>query len=233
LIKSNTYKDGNELSATSLLGHRTINWSKLTLLCCAFLLLCLYQNVAYATTPTSYDKVFLQNKVKGFLEPEAGLNNEIRAGLVRLEQICTFTNKGNPATTGSLTNKSALVPKELDSVRAVVSEQKAIADKAIAEYRALNNLNNNSCAALPEKLRISEQCARYQAASERVQIVSQATKVYFDETLARFNSYGAAVDLEAKGCTRPDFAHKLWMAEQIHIVPKLKTSGQLLSDLLK
>jgi len=223
----------NSPSVTWIFRYSSNNWSKQTMLCCAFLLLCLHQNVAYATTPASFDKVFLQNKVKGFLEPEAGLNNEIRAGLVRLEQTCAFTNKGKQATTKSLLNKSAWVPKELDSVRAVVSEQKAIADKAITEYRALHNLNINSCAALPVMLRVTEQCVRYQAAAETAQIVSQASKAYFDEALARFNSYEAAVDLEAKGCTRPDFAHKLWMAEQIHIVPKLKTSGQQLSDLLK
>lgn len=175
----------------------------------------------------------LQAKVKAFLEPEAGLNNEIRAGLARLEQTCTFTNKSKSVTPSPLLSKSASVPKEVAAARLVANEQQAVADKAIAEFRSSRTLNTNSCAALPAFLRMSEQCVRYQADTETAQAVSQASQTYFGETLARFKSYEAAVDLEAKGCTRPDFAHKLWAAEQVHIVPKLKTSGQLLSDLLK
>ena len=233
MIKVNTYKFGNGLGLNGVLSRSNNDRSKLAGVCCAFLLLCLHLDVAHATTPTSIDKVSLQNKVKVFLEPEAGLNNEIRAGLVRLEQTCAFTNKAKPASPNPTLGKSALVPKELVSARAVANEQKAIADKAIAEFRALHTLNINACAALPVMLRVTEQCARYQAATETAQIVSQASKAYFDEALARFNSYEAAVDLEAKGCTRADFAHRLWMAEQFHILPKLKTSGQQLSDLLK
>lgn len=184
-----------------------------------------------ANTTATNDK--LQAKVKAFLEPEAGLNNEIRAGLARLEQTCTFTNKSKSATPGPLFSKSAAVPKEVAAARSVVNEQQAIADKAIAEFRSSHALNINACAALPSLLRVSEQCVRYQADTETAQVVSHASQAYFGETLARFKSYEAAVDLEAKGCTRPDFAHKLWAAEQVHIVPKLKTSGQLLSDLLK
>lgn len=191
---------------------------------------------AHAQTATSGNpstNSVLQGKIKAFLEPEAGLNNEIRAGLARLEQTCTFTNKSKSSTPGPLFSKSALVPKEIAAARTTANEQQAIVDKAIAEFRSSRALNMNACSALPALLRVSEQCARYQADTETAQAVSQASQTYFGETLARFKSYEAAVDLEAKGCTRPDFAQKLWAAEQVHIVPKLKTSGQLLSDLLK
>ncbi len=190
--------------------------------------------VAQPTSPPNINtNATLQAKVKAFLEPEAGLNNEIRAGLARLEQTCTFTNKSKSAAPAPLFSKSALVPKEVATARLLANEQQAIADKAIAEFRSSHALNMNPCSALPAFLRVSEQCLRYQADTETAQAVSQASQAYFGETLARFKSYEAAVDLEAKGCTRPDFAHKLWVAEQVHIVPKLKTSGQLLSDLLK
>ena len=192
---------------------------------------CAYAQTTAPTNTTT--NAILQAKVKAFLEPEAGLNNEIRAGLARLEQTCTFTNKSKPATPGPLFSKSATVPKEIAAARLVAIEQQAIADKAIAEFRSSHALNMNACSALPALLRVSEQCTRYQVDTETAQAVSQASQAYFGETLARFKSYEAAVDLEAKGCTRPDFAHKLWAAEQVHIVPKLKTSGQLLSDLLK
>lgn len=175
----------------------------------------------------------LSSKIKAFLEPEAGLNAEIRAGLARLEQTCTFTNKSKPSTPGPLFSKSASVPKEVAAARALANEQQAIADKAIAEFRTSHALNMSACAALPSLLRVSEQCTRYQTDTATAQAVAQASQQYFSETLARFKSYEDAVDLEAKGCTRPDFAHKLWAAEQVHIVPKLKTSGQQLSDLLK
>lgn len=188
------------------------------------------QNTSASNTSTSSA---LQAKIKAFLEPEAGLNNEIRAGLARLEQTCTFTNKSKTATPGPLFSKSALVAKEIAAARVTTNEQQAIADKAIAEFRSTHALNMNACAALPTVLRVGEQCVRYQTDTETAQAVSQASQTYYGETLARFKSYEAAVELEAKGCTRPDFAHKLWVAEQVHIVPKLKTSGQLLSDLLK
>jgi hypothetical protein len=200
---------------------------------CAFWVLCVQTTVANAQTAATTSKTVLQAKVKAFLEPEAGLNHEIRAGLARLEQTCTFTNKTIPTTPSALFSKSALVPKELAAARVMANEQQAIADKAIAEFRSTHALNLNACSALPVLLRVTEQCSRYQADTETAQAVSSASQTYFGETLARFKSYEAAVDLEAKGCTRPDFAHKLWAAEQAHIVPKLKTSGQQLSDLLK
>jgi hypothetical protein len=185
--------------------------------------------------PTAVANSTLQTKIKAFLEPETGLNNEIRAGLARLEQTCEFTNKTKPSATAAtpLYSKSALIAKDIVAARAMANEQQAIADKAIAEFRSAQSLSMNTCSALPSLLRISEQCIRYQKNSEIAQAVSQASQTYFNETLARFKSYEAAVDLEAKGCTRPDFAYKLWAAEQVHIVPKLKTSGQQLSDLLK
>ena len=186
-------------------------------------------NAPLASSPNAV----LQNKIKAFLEPETGLNNEIRAGLARLEQTCAFTNKNKPTAPGPLFSKSAAIPKEIEQARALAFEQQAITDKAVAEFRSTRALNVNACAAIPSVLRITEQCGRYQTNSETAQAVSQASQLYFSETFARFKSYEAAVDLEAKGCTRPDFAHKLWMAEQVHIVPKLKTAGQQLSDLLK
>jgi hypothetical protein len=101
------------------------------------------------------------------------------------------------------------------------------------EFRTANALNANPCAVVPPLLRLTDACVRFQRQTDTAQVVSQASQTYFGETLARFKSYEAAVELEAKGCTRPEFAYKLWGAEQVHIVPKLKTSGQQLSDMLK
>lgn len=190
-------------------------------------------NAQVSTRPVTSAPTGLQAKVKAFLEPESGLNSEIRAGLARLEQTCTFTNKAKSDTPGPLFSKSALVPKEVAAARTVAMEQQAVVDKAISEFRSTHNLNMNACSALPNLLRLTDACARYQANSETAQVVSNASQTYFGETLARFKSYEAAVDLEARGCTRPDFAYKLWVAEQVHIVPKLKNSGQQLTELLK
>jgi hypothetical protein len=175
----------------------------------------------------------LQDKIKLFLEPERGLNTEIRAGLARLEQTCTFTNPAKSAATQFSNSKSAQIPKEIEQARKMAMEQQATVDKAMAEFRTVHALNANACSAVPSLLRVTDACARYQKQTEIVQAVNQASQTYFGETLARFKSYEAAVDLEAKGCTRPEFAYKLWAAEQVHIVPKLKTSGQQLSDWLK
>ncbi len=175
----------------------------------------------------------LQDKIKSFLEPERGLNNEIRAGLTRLEQTCAYTVNPKPATPPASSAKNSAVVKEIEEARKLANEQQALADKAIAEFRSAQALNTNSCAVLPTMLRVTEQCTRYQKNVEIAQAVSRASQDYFAETLARFKSYEAAVELEAKGCTRPDFARKLWAAEQAYIVPKLKSSGQHVADLLK
>jgi hypothetical protein len=205
----------------------------MSLLSCAFWYLSMHAAVANAQPAVTTPNTALQTKIKAFLEPEAGLNNEIRAGLARLEQTCAFTNNKKSDEPSTLASKSALVTKELEAARLTVNEQQGIADKAIAEFRSARGLNMNACSALPSLLRVTEQCMRYQADTQTAQTVSNASKVYYGEALARFKSYEAAVELESKGCARPDFAHKLWAAEQAHIVPKLMTSGQQLSDFLK
>jgi hypothetical protein len=58
-----------------------------------------YVGAQQLSPPTAVTNSTLQTKIKAFLEPEAGLNNEIRAGLARLEQTCEFTNKTNPSAT--------------------------------------------------------------------------------------------------------------------------------------
>jgi len=214
-------------------------WPSIRQLRASFILGCLCfatVSITHAQTDQATSKpanLALQDKVRMFLEPERGLNNEIRAGLARLEQTCTFTNPSKSAVTNFNNSKSALIPKEIEQARKVAIDQQAITDKAIAEFRSVNALNSNACAALPPLLRVTDACVRYQKQTELVQTVSQASQSYFGETLARFKSYEAAVDLEARGCTRPEFAFKLWGAEQTHIVPKLLTSGQQLSNLLK
>jgi hypothetical protein len=203
------------------------------LLMCVFLLTPPLSQAQAVTSETKTANLGLTEKIKLFLEPERGLNNEIRAGLARLEQTCTFTNPSKTAAAQFSTSKSAQIPKEIDLARKLANEQQAQADKAIAEYRTVNALNANACAVVPPLLRVTDACARFQKQTDIAQAVTQASQAYVGETLARFNSYESAVELEAKGCTRPEFAHKLWVAEQVHIVPKLKTSGQQLSDLLK
>ena len=200
---------------------------------CAFLLTPPLTQAQGVTPETKTASPGLQEKIKLFLEPERGLNNEIRAGLARLEQTCTFTNPSKTAATQFSNSKSAIIPKEIEQARKLANDQQSQTDKAIAEFRTANSLNNNPCAVVPPLLRLTDACMRFQKQTDMAQAVSQASQTYFGETLARFKSYEAAVELEAKGCTRPEFAYKLWVAEQVHIVPKLKTSGQQLSDLLK
>jgi hypothetical protein len=200
---------------------------------CAILVTPLLTPAQGVTPETKTANPGLQEKIKLFLEPERGLNNEIRAGLARLEQTCTFTNPSKTAATQFSNSKSSIIPKEIEQARKLANEQQSQADKAIAEFRTANALNANPCAVVPPLLRLTDACVRFQKQTDVAQAVSQASQTYFAETLARFKSYEAAVELEARGCTRPEFAHKLWVAEQVHIVPKLKTSGQQLSDLLK
>ena len=204
-----------------------------TLVMCVFLLTPVLTLAQVVTPETKTANLGLPEKIKLFLEPERGLNNEIRAGLARLEQTCTFTNPSKTAAAQFSTSKSAQIPKEVEQARKLANEQQAQADKAIAEFRTVNALNANACAVVPPLLRLTDACVRFQKQTDIAQAVTQASQAYFGETLARFKSYEAAVELEAKGCTRPEFAHKLWGAEQVHIVPKLKTSGQQLSDFLK
>lgn len=173
----------------------------------------------------------LQSKLKIFLAPEAGLNNEIRAGLARIEQACELANtKANEPS--PLYSKSSLINKEIANTRELIAQQQALLEKSVAAYRTSHALNVNSCSALPSFLRISDQCVKYQKDVAALEAVNATAQSYYGEALARLKSYEAALDLEAKGCTRADFAFKLWGAEQVHITPKLKTSAERLSAFL-
>ena len=182
-----------------------------------------------ATTNIASDE--LQSKLKSFLAPESGLNNEIRAGLTRIEQACDLAH--NKATEpAALYSKSSQIGKEISATRELIAQQQAQFDKSLATYRTSHALQVNSCAALPAFMRISDQCVKYQNDVATSQAVNSTAQAYYNEALARLKSYEAALDLEAKGCTRPDFAFKLWNAEQAHITPKLKTSAERLSAFL-
>jgi hypothetical protein len=184
-----------------------------------------------STSSTALVSEELQTKLKYFLAPESGLNNEIRAGLARIEQACDLA-KTKAAEPSPLYSKSSQISKEIAATRELISQQQSQLDQAFVSYRSSHALNVNSCAALPSFLRIGEQCVRYQNDLNTVQAVSATAQTYYTEALARLKSYEAALDLEAKGCTRADFAFKLWSAEQAHITPKLKTSAERLSAFL-
>lgn len=189
-----------------------------------------FQNISQATQSTAAPNV--KSLAKSFLEPEAGLNTEIRAALSRLEVTCQYLKEGSRAPSVTQSGSSNLL-KEIESAKKLAIEQRSVAEKSLDGFQESRQLNTSSCAALPNVLRLSDQCKQYQIDIDKWQVVKSTTTAYFDETLARFGSYEAAIKLEGRGCTRPGFSNKLWAAEQEHIVPKLKNSGRTLSEMLK
>ena len=174
----------------------------------------------------------LTSKLKLFVAPEAGLNNEIRAALMRIEQACDLS-KSKLKDPLPFSPKNLLVIREIAVGRELIAQQQTQWDKAQSAFRTERGLNNKICATAIDFFPMSEQCTRYQNDTSTLKAVSSIAEFYYAEALARYSSYEAAIELESLGCARPDFGVKLWSAEQLHIIPKLKTSADQLANFLK
>jgi hypothetical protein len=174
----------------------------------------------------------LQTKLKFFIAPEAGLNNEIRAALIRIEQACDLS-KAKLKDPLPLSSKNVQMIKEIAGTRDLIARQQTELDKAMSTFRLERGLNNKICATAIDFLPLSDQCTRFRSDSATLRSVSSTADFYYTEALARFTNYETAIELERVGCTRLDFGAKLWAAEQLHILPKLRTSADQLTNFLK
>lgn len=180
----------------------------------------------------------IDKQVKTFLDPVKGLNNDIRAGLQKIEQTCNIIAKSKLDETKKLAPTLAepqtiAMRSEISSAKQITVDQNDALTKYIQEARIKLAPQSKSCEGLTALIKVSEACSNYKAATEAINHLSDAGVYYYGEALGRFSSYESAFELEQKGCTRPGFSYRLWAAEQTHLMPVMKTSAQTLSDLLR
>ena len=175
----------------------------------------------------------IQAKITEFLEPEQGLNTEIRTGLLKIEQIC-LTIKKNSVPTPGLDKKSQSLPTLIAQSKELLNSQKTNLQSSIEAFKTAYHLSNaeNSCEKLPKVLRVSNQCRTYQTNLDSLDLVSKTSQSYYSEVGDRYQSYEYALQLEERGCARPQFAYRLWQAEFEHMVPRLANSSQFFTSLL-
>ena len=180
----------------------------------------------------------IDKQVKTFLDPVKGLNNDIRAGLQKIEQTCNTISKSKLDESKRLAlsapdPQSVAMRSEISSAKQIAVDQNDALSKYIQEARIRLAPQSKSCEGLTALIRSSEECSRYKGATEAINHINDAGVYYYGEALGRFSSYESAFELEQKGCTRPGFSYRLWAAEQTHLMPIMKTSAQTLSELLK
>jgi hypothetical protein len=175
----------------------------------------------------------IQSKITEFLEPEQGLNTEIRTGLLKIEQIC-LTIKKNSVSTPGLDKKSQSLPTLISQSKELLNSQKINLQSSIDSFKTAYHISSadNSCEKLPKVLRVSNQCRTYQTNLDLLDLVSKTSQSYYSEVSDRYQSYEYALQLEEKGCARPQFAYRLWQAEFEHMVPRLANSSQFFISLL-
>ena len=180
----------------------------------------------------------IDKQVKTFLDPVKGLNNDIRAGLQKIEQTCNIIAKSKLDESKRLAlsspdPQSLVMRSEISSAKQIAVDQNDALTKYIQEARIKLAPQSKSCEGLTALIKVNEACSNYKAATEAINHVSDAGVYYYGEALGRFSSYESAFELEQKGCTRPGFSYRLWAAEQTHLMPVMKTSAQTLSDFLR
>ena len=191
------------------------------------------KDIAQANSAPDNKITTIQTKITEFLEPEQGLNTEIRTGLLKIEQIC-LTIKKNSVPTPGLDKKSQSLPTLIAQSRELLNSQKSNLQSSIEAFKTAYHLSSaeNSCEKLPKVLRVSNQCRTYQSNLDSLDLVSKTSQSYYSEVGDRYQSYEYALQLEEKGCARPQFAYRLWQAEFEHMVPRLANSSQFFTSLL-
>jgi len=193
---------------------------------------------AFAQISPKLSVLEIDKQVKTFLDPVKGLNNDIRAGLLKIEQTCNIIAKSKLDETKKLALTSSdiqtvVMRSEISSAKQITVDQNDALTKYIQEARIKLAPQSKSCEGLTAFLKTSEACSNYKAANESINRINDASVYYYGEALGRFSSYESAYELEQRGCTRPGFSFRLWAAEQIHLMPVMKTSAQTLGDLRK
>jgi len=193
---------------------------------------------AFAQISPKLSVLEIDKQVKSFLDPVKGLNNDIRAGLLKIEQTCNIIAKSKLDETKKLAltssdTQTVVMRSEISSAKQITVDQNDALTKYIQEARIKLAPQNKSCEGLTAFLITSDACSNYKATNEAINRINDASVYYYGEALGRFSSYESAYELEQKGCTRPGFSYRLWAAEQTHLMPIMKTSAQTLGDLLK
>lgn len=203
-----------------------------------FGLLFLVCTCAFAQISPKLSVSEIDKQVKLFLDPVKGLNSEIRTGLQKIEQTCNIIAKSKLDETKKLASNSSdpqsgAMRSEIFSAKQLAMDQNEALNRYILETRFKLAPQSKSCEGIASLLKTSDACLSYRANNEAVNHVADAGAYYYGEALGRLSSYESAYELEQKGCTRPGFSNRLWAAEQMHLLPTMKTSAQTLFELLR
>ena len=189
-----------------------------------------------------------QEKLDEFLEPERGLNVEIKTGLRKIDQVCQGIKKSTSNSNANSTINTSTVDKktvstvstasivpQITQARELLKAQSSSFEKSLLDYKTTNQINdpNNSCEKLPSFLRMSSQCKAYQSSVETFELITKTAHNYYSEISDRYQSYEYASQLEERGCARPQFSTRLWQAESEHMIPRLANSSQFFINLLQ
>lgn len=195
-------------------------------------------SLVFAQVSPKLSVLEIDKQIKNLLDPVKGLNNEIRSGLQKIEQTCNIIAKSKLEETKkqalSFSDPQTIAMRsEISSAKQITIDQNEFLSKYLQEARIKVAPLAKTCDGITAIIKTSDSCATYKTVNEAINHVNDAAIYYYGEALARFSSYETAYDLEQKGCTRPGFSSRLWSAEQIHLMPTMKTSAQSLLELLK
>ena len=189
------------------------------------------------TVPKNSSVQTAQEQIKSLLDPIRGLNAEISAGLLKIEQTCAMISKMKLNEAKQLVEKAEVkstgLRNEMNTMRQITVQQSQLFSAKVEEAQQRLSGQLQACEELPTRILRAEACTSFRANKEAVQKVSDAGSYFYSEALARVKTYEHALELETNGCTRPGFFIRLWSAEQSHLMPALKTSAQSFSELLK
>jgi len=180
------------------------------------------------------DLLHVKESLDRFMQPEIGLAQEIKSGLIKLENVCKAMN--NATTIDTLAN--AQLSKVIFDKTTVAREQLKLTaqktEQSVQLYRKQFQAGTNQyCSTLPDVLRLTGQCKTYHLESEMLELVEKRAQIYYSDVLERYRSYELAIELESKGCTRRGFTEKLWRAETEHMVPRLERADSIFNELLR
>lgn len=146
----------------------------------------------------------IDRQVKTLIDPIKGLNNDMRAGLIKIEQTCNIIAKSklDESKRSAFSNpdpQTAVMRAEINAAKQTTLDQSETVTKYVQETRIKLASQSRACDGLSSLLKTSDACNAYKTASEALNHVNDAAVYYYGEALARLGSYESAFELEQKG----------------------------------
>jgi hypothetical protein len=149
--------------------------------------------------------------LESYLSPTHQVVQELQSGFNRLGRMCTYGTVTPQPNSSELDLLATQVGQSRDQLRNVQVQIKS----ALAEFHQNSSLSRASyCRVVPTLSLLGVACQAYrQDASLAASVVRVADQLTAEAAL-RLDLYEKYAQLEARGCTRPGFAIKLWQTEQ-------------------